>query len=70
MGNLYTQLIKRPSDQRISILYGLKIAYRTFPRDEIRIKDLKEKLKTLDFKKPIPPINLKKKYGLFAWKHN
>lgn len=69
MGNLYTQIVKRPNNERIGILSELKALYRTTPRDTEKIKELQEKLKPLEFKNPPTPMSPKKKYGMFAWKH-
>ncbi len=63
MGNLYTH-IETKHDKRIATLSELKQAYGNTPRDWKLIYELKNKLHQLE--KPIKPISLKKKYGMFA----
>lgn len=49
MGNLYTTIVRQPS-ARIELLYKLKIAYNTIPRNGKEIKKLKRKLWEIDIK--------------------
>lgn len=68
MGNLYTHIVKQKGDERLTILSELKQIFRSYPRDEKRIKELRGRLKLLEPKKTAQ-LTLKQKYGLFAWKN-
>lgn len=50
MGNLYTQLVRLPSNKRIELLSKLKQAWRTTPRDMELISKLQTELNDLKAK--------------------
>jgi hypothetical protein len=59
----------KQGDQRLSILFKLKMAWRSNPRDMKKIKKLQDRLHNIErYFKNDKKVNYKKKYGMFAWK--